>query len=423
MALKQKNHCLMIKTLCIIILFVMIYVAMWINITDINKNTSLTMMQSQITIHRKENKSYCHLISAFTTHCNQYALFWFHRTLYFQLFLSSKIPKYFFILINNMENEKCTGYNAIEQIYYNFIDFIHEYFENNINVNIYFSNNSMYPGQSRNFIANKINEYIENPQNKIIKNDILNEYHNEIVISFFDSDDITVPQKYEIIDHLYSKQHINGSILHRLIYLNCKESNYYFYFELSQYSRKKFRELAIREQSKFNKYFKNISKSENNNNNNKQLIKQFHVKQIEKLLKLYKFKEIDIKNVTIIGVTKNILFKKLNKTKIRPLDFGDFQVHYGSMNEDISLKDYGNGWNTVTLNRILSKGYNKKVSLGEDIKFNLDTVIMNFDYYLLPYQLGYYCKYSQNGLKQSIYEYKLRELAYKILRESELKTV
>ena len=79
----------------------------------------------------------------------------------------------------------------------------------------------------RNLLANNIYQFLQNPKNKHIKNGFLNQYHNNIIISYFDIDDIIHPQRFQILDHLYSKIQINGSIIHQSDHIHyCKKSNY-----------------------------------------------------------------------------------------------------------------------------------------------------------------------------------------------------
>ena len=70
------------------------------------------------------NKEYTKIISVIGTYCNELALFWFHRLLYAQTFLSFKIPKYIFILIHNINGKECIKYNKDKELYNVFISFI-----------------------------------------------------------------------------------------------------------------------------------------------------------------------------------------------------------------------------------------------------------------------------------------------------------
>ena len=63
---------------------------------------------------------------------------------------------------------------------------------------------------------------------------------------------------------------------------------------------------------------------------------------------------------------------------------------------------YGNGWVTVTLNRLLSNGgYNKFMREGEDIQFNWNTINYGYNYFLLPLKLGHYCNWNIGQLSRS----------------------
>ena len=181
--------------------------------------------------------------------------------------------------------------NKIRQNYHKFIEFIHNYFDNNVMINIYFEKNQCFLERSRNYLANKIN-FIENPLNQKLQNNILNQYHNEIVVSFFDSDDITHPQKYEIMDKIFSKQHINGSILHQLSFLNCKETNAYFWWQPKNW--KKERNFKLKEKSEFDEYLNHSQHVSNDD----VFVYRFHEKQIRKLSLLYKFEMYTDTNIT-----------------------------------------------------------------------------------------------------------------------------
>eukprot|EP01084_Bolivina_argentea_P252753 424340_1 len=56
-------------------------------------------------------KEYVDIISVFFSYCNELTLYWFHRLLYSQTFLSTKITRYIFILIHNLNGKECILYN------------------------------------------------------------------------------------------------------------------------------------------------------------------------------------------------------------------------------------------------------------------------------------------------------------------------
>merc|ERR1712176_1509649 len=71
-------------------------------------------------------------------------------------------------------------------------------------------------------MGSQIDKYFSAPTHQQEKQEIVNKYGGDnIIISFIDGDDITHPQKFEILDYLYAHKQINGTILHRLYRRDC----------------------------------------------------------------------------------------------------------------------------------------------------------------------------------------------------------
>merc|ERR1712228_1169577 len=119
-----------------------------------------------------------------------------HRLLYSQIYIQTKVPKYIFISINNFNGSNCTGYNKLHSLYNAFISYILRSYDI------------------------KIKKYFSNSTHLKQKEEILKTY-KDMIVSFMDGDDITHPQKFEILDHLYSVKQINGTVLHRLYRRDC----------------------------------------------------------------------------------------------------------------------------------------------------------------------------------------------------------
>eukprot|EP01084_Bolivina_argentea_P152476 265984_1 len=82
-------------------------------------------------------KDLVHIIFTFFSYCNHLSLYWFHRILYSATFLSTKIPKYIFILIHNINGKECISYNNNKKLYTSLISYLTKYFH--INIIIYFN--------------------------------------------------------------------------------------------------------------------------------------------------------------------------------------------------------------------------------------------------------------------------------------------
>ena len=63
----------------------------------------------------------------------------------------------------------------------------------------------------RNHLSNTVDEYFTNHPNER-KNTIIN---GNLILSYFDFDDMIHPEKFQIIDYIYSNiPNMNGTILH-----------------------------------------------------------------------------------------------------------------------------------------------------------------------------------------------------------------
>ena len=150
------------------------------------------------------------------------------------------------------------------------------------------------------------------------------------------------------------------------------------------------------------------------------VINEFHMNQTAKLLKIY-FDGLDTINVSNIS---NILSPKLTRSDLINKYFGKNHLprRYVAMLKNNSLfqqnvwrpfyhinrevgsyyrkyyhgietysQTYAMGWPTTTLFNVLRNPFVTNMSSGEDIMFNLYTILFEFDYYLLPEKLGIYC--------------------------------
>ena len=140
--------------------------------------------------------------------CNRNTMYHLQRLLCMHLFLSTMIPKGIYISISGINSSSCV-FNDI-QMYSNLFDRIQGLFNGkNVDIKYYLHNISMNPSENKNYLINKISK-----DNQNIK-------HNNIIISNFDSDDITHPKRIQVINHIYNNiipNNYNVSILHRYIH-------------------------------------------------------------------------------------------------------------------------------------------------------------------------------------------------------------
>ena len=322
---------------------------------------------------------FTNIISAFGSYCNEFSLYWFYRLLYSQIFLSTTKPKYIFIFIHNLGNlSVCNGYNNNILLYKYFIKYIEIYYKNKIKIFIYFDDKLYSASYSRNFLSNKIYKFIYND----------NKYNNlsingNIIISFFDADDIPHPQKYEILDYIYSNININGTILHA-------------------YRTRYCRKISINILNDYNQFIYNILNINDNDNNNiiYNKINKFHNKMLIKW------------NQTIYSIFSNIKLNinyYNNNIRLHKVNFDDdddddnlnlpilerFAII--GINETYKSIDWtgccANGWPITTLSALIKNPYKTYLSTGEDHQFQHDTINSNFKVYRLPtpFILGIYC--------------------------------
>lgn len=238
----------------------------------------------------------------------------------------------------------------------------------------------MTPGQVRNFLGQKINKYFSNSTHLKQKEEILKTY-KDIIVSFMDGDDITHPQKFEILDHLYSVKQINGTVLHRLYRRDCHIITHKMKHALNSY---------------VDKMLQNQRKAAHVEYINEDLMTNalvFYLKIDNNKL----MNEILSTSLTRDVLITNFSYPGLNQTNM-PNHWQDFhmaQHNWGSHYGEIKWKDqcgYANGWPTTTLQNILSNPYDEHMTEGEDINFNFKTALLGFDYYPLSMPLAVYCK-------------------------------
>ena len=358
----------------------------------LNKSETRFDLSGNIKFHRKELKPNCrknftNIVVAFGSYCNQLTLYWFHRCLYSILFISTKPPKYIFISINNLKSSFCTNHNNNKTLYQLFIEFIQTYFNGKVQIFLYFHNDQLHDSQQRNFLTLKINEYFNfNTNGKKESISIHKQYFDNIIVSFFDSDDIIHPQKYEIIDYLYSHKEINGTILHQFYKRLCRGSN----FILSKYENITNEMIINRkyEQIKLNNFLTNIVNINNNNNNRYNIMLKYHVKEIINLINRLTFPKFIIKLNDIYSLNRMLIMSDDNDINMSDInEFGKLQQRYA-----FNKNPFANGWPITTLNILLNTLYDDKLKIGYDLKFNLETIIKQKYYlYLLNIPLGIYC--------------------------------
>eukprot|EP01084_Bolivina_argentea_P254823 428478_1 len=304
---------------------------------------------------------YTDIISVFGGYCNNLTLFRFYRLLLLQTFLSTTVPKYIFILVHNMANSTmCYGHDKNKELYYAFISFVQSHFKE-INIFIEFKPNLMNNGQTRNYLIQMIvNRNIDN-------NHELAQKFKNIIVSFIDNDDLSHPQKFEMLDLLYSNTFINGTILVKYISKVCRDYN-----NLSQ-------------QLEYKHFFDKLSLYLTNYNINTKTIEN-----IDNFF--YNFSVIYQSNYLLNDISFRF-YRNLNKIQLSSWSKRKFQKTHTYLLPR-PYGQYSNGWPTTTLfNTVTNKYYHgTALTTDEDATFNYDTLNTGFDFYLCPLRLGVYCQ-------------------------------
>ena len=350
------------------------------------------------------------IVSALGFHCSNLTLFWFHRALYTQLFLSTKTPRTVFVSINNFNSTDCAvaGLNRHKPLYRAFVDFVDRYFDGEVKIHLFLSDAAMGASEQRNFLARRISEHIEDSVTE--RRRIEDRYHGEVVVSMFDGDDLTHPQKFEIMDYLYRRRHINGSVLHKYYLTTCKFSN--ARIQIAKGGKAPSVDAQQKPEFSFgDDFFTTIAERTYAE------MERFHVREAHKLLSAYPFGwhrvvaadgDGDSNSVSVMSVLSTVLTHQVlmdnysypaHALNVENAWRGGFAVGakpFGTINNE--YRDarapqgfYANGWPTTTLRTLMANPYDTEMKVAEDINFNLRTVLLDFDYYLFPRRLGYYC--------------------------------
>ena len=345
-----------------------------------NEMSEINSMNETNKINKKDEKDsyrFTNIISAFGSYCNELSLYWFQRLLYTQTFLSSVKPKYIFIFVHNFGNFSiCTGYNKDILLYKLFTKYIERYFKNKIKIFIYFDDKLHSASYSRNFLSNKINDVFNNNNNNY-------SISKPIVVSFIDADDIPHPNKYEILDYIYSNMNINGTIIHQYRCRPCRQVS----------------DIILDEN---NKFFK--QEIYNIINDNKEILimkpdiiynkmNSFHNKQIIKWNKTINniFKNINnFKNLNYNYFYKFNTSNYANVNPSSPYKMGIAYINNLSLINDEAC--CANGWPTTTLSALMTNPFHLELSSGEDHTFHNETKQSGFKIYNLYNILGIYCQ-------------------------------
>lgn len=343
----------------------------YIELISYNDITNLAIMDKQPLIIN-DNKQYTNIISVIGTYCNELTLFWFHRILYSQTLISVKIPKYIFIIIHNLNGTECVKYNRDITIYNTFISYLMYKYNPNLKVFIEFKQRVFGASLMRNYLSLMVNEYFTNHPTE--KQNIL--IHGNLILSYFDFDDMIHPQKFDIIDNIYRNinPNMNGTLLHGYYQKDCR--NYKDQKQMTQ----------------FEEYFDKIS-----NIGNEIVIKniilyldEFHYKQCQIMLEWFKFDHIKYSHNLI---EKKRIFK-ISKKEINHLNINDEPVLFWKVERKINHYSFktANGWPIITLKSIQINPMRVNIINGEDQIFHIETINNGFDLYLVKYDLGVYCQ-------------------------------
>eukprot|EP01084_Bolivina_argentea_P132823 234397_1 len=302
-------------------------------------------------------KDFVDIIFTFYSYCNDLSLYWFHRVLYSTTFLSTKIPKYIFILIHNINGKECTLYNKDKRLYRWLISYLTKYF--NVNIIIYFNDTLLSESNSRNLLAFKINKFISTHMDPSDKHKILERYRGNIVVSYFDGDDVIHPKRFEQLDQLYANNKINGTVLTSFsshycrMYDEFEQSHYQYYFKIF---------------NNLDKYLYNVNRT------------QFHIYESKYLLQEFAFENYDF-DLKTIQITQEMINFTTNV-----YDLWDYECKYS--------REYcvANGWPTIVLKSLVETNKYKNFKYGTDSMFNLETINAGYDFHLYPFKLGIYCQ-------------------------------
>eukprot|EP01084_Bolivina_argentea_P132822 234393_1 len=302
-------------------------------------------------------KDFVDIIFTFYSYCNDLSLYWFHRVLYSTTFLSTKIPKYIFILIHNINGKECTLYNKDKRLYRWLISYLTKYF--NVNIIIYFNDTLLSSANSRNFLAFEIKKFISSQMDASGKHKILNRYGGNIIVSYLDGDDVIHPKRFEQLDQLYANNKINGTVLTGFSFHDCRmygkfEQNHYeYYFKM-------FKNL--------DNYLYNVNRT------------QFHIYQSKYLLRQFAFENYDF-DLKTVKVTQEMM----NFTT----DFHHLWAYQCKYSRGCCPS---NGWPTIVLESLTETNKYKNFAAVEDLMFNFDTLNYGYDLHLYPFRLGIYCQ-------------------------------
>ena len=149
------------------------------------------------------------MISVFDPHCANLTLLWFQRMLYSQLFIIAlPTPKYIFMAINNpFDGHQCGGLSMSELLDHAFIPFVGLYFDW-AHLNVFLHDQPMSVSEQRHFLAQNMQLWLDTRRDDAMAI----QQDNHIAVSLFDGD-ITHPQSFEVMDHLYADRDINASAL------------------------------------------------------------------------------------------------------------------------------------------------------------------------------------------------------------------
>ena len=339
----------------------------------------------------KCKKDYSNIISVFGTYCNELSIFWFHRLLYAMTISSTKVSRYIFIFVHNLNGTECINHNKNAKLYRIFVDYLTLYFDENVHILLFLENELFSSSETRNYLTQKISNFfnLSTDKNDTIRNiqkvrNRFKEFNGEIIVSFIDGDDIPHPLRIEYLDHLYRNRRINGSVLHAFSHVYCR--NYYQGWKQN---------INITNHSLlFNAYFNNLSS----------LYHDVNIFDTESTLKIYKYMQEFHSNQAAFMLEKY-------PWNLKMLDAGDNIIRFSKQNIsdikrpvlwsrawNIAGVKLAHGWPTTTLNALLANPF-QPMRRGEDTQFEMKTINASFDVYLSRYNLGHYCI---DGIKNKI---------------------
>eukprot|EP00484_Ammonia_sp_Unknown_P003440 CAMPEP_0197077834 /NCGR_PEP_ID=MMETSP1384-20130603/212818_1 /TAXON_ID=29189 /ORGANISM="Ammonia sp." /LENGTH=285 /DNA_ID=CAMNT_0042516699 /DNA_START=290 /DNA_END=1147 /DNA_ORIENTATION=- len=267
----------------------------------------------------------------------------------------------------------CNGYNAHKHLYHSFANYITTYLKGKLNIHLYFSDEMHSAAYWRNFLAQKVNEYMMNHPGEATQ--ISAHYHGQIVIQMFDADDIVHPQKLQLMDLVYSNLPINGTVLHSFEFRPCR--NYF-----GPHTESRYQELFA------------TMLERTSDGIDYQHADRFSLAEMELLLNEIQFSAIDARWVAA-NLHDSTMLLPMNKQRVKTLHL----LHNLRLDKlwNIVRAIAGNieahqGWPTTTCSALLATPYNSQYSKGQDQIFNIDTINAGYDFYVFAHKLGIYCQ-------------------------------